>query len=144
MTSETEKKVRTTNQRDTKHQAHHSPKCDKNEKQVNNNKKNHDLQMQVFCTMFACSLLLDLVEDWIDPALNNTALVLFYGFVLSTDSQKCWTYPLFLMVVMAYHLFIDFPGVPNHINVAIIICLQQLLVVLYLWWNKKNDPSLFH
>lgn len=136
MTSETEEKIRATN-RETKGPPQQQQGRD------SNNSKNHDLQFRVFSIMFACSLVLDLVEDWIDHTLNYTALVLFYVFVLSTDGQKRWSYPLFLVVVMAYHLFVDFPGVPNHINVAIVICVQQLMVVLYLWYknSSKQLPS---
>ena len=127
MTSETEEKIRAT-KRETK-RPHHPQGCaDKN--------TNHDLQFRVFSIMFACSLVLDLVEEWIDHTLNYTALVLFYVFVLSP--QKRWTYPLFLVVIMAYHLLVDFPGVPNHINVAIIICVQHLMVVSYLWYKNSS------
>jgi TRAP-type uncharacterized transport system fused permease subunit len=92
-----------------------------------------------FAALYVIALYLEPAERWIDPKV--TALLLALGVLLLAVGLTRKTMAVFLVVAMAHPFLLDFPDVPNHVNVEIYVSLLLLVAIGYTLWRSEEYPT---
>jgi hypothetical protein len=92
-----------------------------------------------FAALYVIALFLEPAETWKDPRV--TALLLALGVLLLAVGLTRKTLPVFLVVAMAHPFLLDFPDVPNHVNVEIYVSLLLLVAIGYTLWRSEEYPT---
>jgi hypothetical protein len=92
-----------------------------------------------FAALYVIALFLEPAERWTDPRV--TALLLALGVLLLIVGLTRKTLPVFLAVAMAHPFLLEFPDVPNHVNVEIYVSLLLLVAIGYTLWRSEEYPT---
>jgi hypothetical protein len=89
-----------------------------------------------FALLYMTALFLELAERWTYPLI--TAAILFLVVIGLRIGITRITFLIFLAVTTAQFLFVQFPDVANHVNLAI-YCNLFMMVAIGFSWVRMND-----
>jgi hypothetical protein len=92
-----------------------------------------------FAVLYMMALFLEPAEQWRHPAFTTLLLVL--GAVLLAVGVTRRTVAVFLVIATAHALLVDFPDVPNHVNIEIYCSLFLLIAIGYSLARRRQFPT---